>query len=162
MTGIVQTHTHFLRRDAFYATEKPYSLRFTPPTGFPRSNIKLEKRDIKIRNIRGSEPKPSFAEDGCSLVDLRTKMLYGDFDDEERIKEVYLKEVADCLKTFLGAHHVQIFEHTVRFSVLSCFRVGCLAHISRHREGEEASRHFPHINWRALQVQSTHLNRPRR
>ena len=36
-------------------------------------------------------------------------MTYGDFDDEERIKEVYLKEVADCLKTFLGAQHVQIF-----------------------------------------------------
>lgn len=48
-------------------------------------------------------------------------MEYEDFDDEERIKEVYLKEVANCLKTLLGARHVQIFEHTVGMCVLSCF-----------------------------------------
>lgn len=114
MTGNVQTYTHFLRRDPLYATEKPYSLRLTPPTGFPRTNIKLEKRDIKIRNIRGPGSKPSFEEDGCSLLDLRTEMQHADFDDEEKIKEIYLKEVANCLKTFLGAQHVQIFEHTVR------------------------------------------------
>jgi hypothetical protein len=117
MTGVVQTHTHFLRRDALYATEKSYSLRFSPPTGFPRTNIKLEKGDIQIRNVRGLEFKPSFAEDGYILLDLWTKMEYADFDNEERIKEVYLREVASCLKKFLGAHHVQTFEHTMRYSL---------------------------------------------
>ena len=152
MTGIVQTYTHFLRRDALYATEKPYSLRFTPPTGFPRTNIKLEKHDIKIRNIRGSGLKPSFTEDGCSLLDLRTEMQHADFDDEEKIKEIYLKEVSNCLKTFLSAQHVQIFEHTVRVSILNCSGVGVSCSRIASREGEEASRYFPHIYRTALQV----------
>jgi hypothetical protein len=49
-------------------------------------------------------------------------MEYEDFDNEDMIKEVYLKEVANCLKRFLGAQHVQIFEHTVRFSFLYFLR----------------------------------------
>lgn len=113
MTEAVLTHTHYLQRDKLYATEKPYSLRFTPPQGFPRANIRLEKRHIKIRDIR-ELPKPSFSEDGCTLLDLQTEMEYHDFDDEEKVKEVYLKEVANCLKAFLSAQHIQIFEHTVR------------------------------------------------
>jgi hypothetical protein len=115
MTETVQTHTHFLQRDKFYDTEKPYSLRFTPPEGFPRANIKLEKHNIKIRDIRdlSEHDRPSFQDDGCTLLDLRSKMEYEDFDDDEKVKEVYLREVADCLKGFLSAQHVQIFEHTV-------------------------------------------------
>lgn len=113
MTGVVHTNTHFLKRDELYNTEKPYSLRFTPSAGFPRSNIKLDKHDIDIHDIRGSQRSFNFEKDGIAILDFESKMLYEDYDDDAAVREVLLKEIANALKSFLGAQHVQIFEHIV-------------------------------------------------
>ena len=48
------------------------------------------------------------------IMPLETKMTYGDFDDEDKLTNIYLREVADKLRDELGAKHVHIFEHTVR------------------------------------------------
>ena len=109
---IVHSTTHYLARDKLYDTEKPFSLRFTAPEDFPRSNIKLEKHDIEVRDLRKSEMM-SFEKHGCTVVNLRSMMTHSDFDNDELVKEIYLKEVANYLKDFLDAQHVQIFEHTV-------------------------------------------------
>ncbi|KAL6715522.1 hypothetical protein ACLMJK_006483 [Lecanora helva] len=114
MTVTVHSYTHFLERHILYRTEKPYTLRFTPPQGFSRANIKLERHDIFIRDIRGVQQQPSYERDGVAIVALDTKMKYDDFDVEQKIKDVYLVEVVDLLKSVLQAQHVQIFEHTVR------------------------------------------------
>ncbi|KAI4157697.1 MAG: hypothetical protein LQ342_008083 [Letrouitia transgressa] len=114
MTATVHSYTHFLERHALYKTEKPYTLRFTPPEGFLRANIKLERHNIIVRDIRSTQQQPSYEHDGLAIVELDTKMMYDDFDDEARIKNIYLREVADLLKSVLHAQHVQIFEHTVR------------------------------------------------
>jgi len=41
-------------------------------------------------------------------------MTYEDFNDETKIDKVYLKEIAESLKSSLHACRVQIFEHLVR------------------------------------------------
>jgi hypothetical protein len=102
-----------LKRDEPYEVKKPYSLRFAPPEGIPRANIKLENHSIDIHDVRGSRSL-SFVKDGFAVLDFDSKMKYDDFDDEEIVKEIFLLEVADMLKSFLGAQHVQIFEHTIR------------------------------------------------
>ncbi|OMP83096.1 hypothetical protein BK809_0004477 [Diplodia seriata] len=109
----VQTHTHFLQRDALYDEEKPYSLRYTPPAGFPRANIKLERHGIRVRDVRPAKDDLSFERDGFEVIDFSSQMKYQDWDDDSKIKSVYLREVADRLRKALGACHVQIFEHTV-------------------------------------------------
>ncbi|KIX10280.1 uncharacterized protein Z518_01362 [Rhinocladiella mackenziei CBS 650.93] len=112
--NVVHSNTHFLKRDELYSTEKPYSLRFTPPEGFLRSNIKLEKHEIDIHDIRNHKSTLNFQRDGVAILDFESKMVYEDYDNEEVVKAVLLKEIANGLKVFLGGQHVQIFEHTVR------------------------------------------------
>jgi hypothetical protein len=51
------------------------------------------------------------------LDDFATQMKYSDYDDEDKIKAVYLRDVANRLKTLLNAQHVQIFEHTVSYTI---------------------------------------------
>jgi hypothetical protein len=111
---MIKTYTHFLNRDDLYNEEKPYSLRFAPPSGFPRSNIKLERHDVLIKDIRQEKGELSFSKDGFDVVNIPSAMSYDDFGDEKKVKALYLKEVAEALKQYLKADHVQVFEHTVR------------------------------------------------
>lgn len=112
--GQVQSYTHFLRRDKLYDGEKPYSLRFTPASGFPRANIMLDRREINIHDIRAEKDQLSCDSHGCFVWDFSSRMTYGDFDDKAKVRDVYLGEVADALRDRLGADKVQVFEHTVQ------------------------------------------------
>lgn len=110
----VITSMYFLQPQQLYATEKPYSLRFVPPEGFARSNIALEKHDdVEIRDVRPNVKTLSYQEHGFQIMPLKTSMSYDDFDDEAKLVNVYLREVANALRDELGAKHVHIFEHTV-------------------------------------------------
>jgi hypothetical protein len=53
-------------------------------------------------------------QDGIALLPFDSRMMYQDYDDEDIVQKILLKEIANALKKFLGAQHVQIFEHTVR------------------------------------------------
>jgi hypothetical protein len=109
---VVKSEVYFLKRNALYQEEKPYSLRFNPEGNFPRSNIELESREIEVRDVRPEVEALTFNKDKFAVIPLNSKMAYDDFDNEQKVRDVYLKEVADALKTFLGASLVQVFEHT--------------------------------------------------
>lgn len=111
---MLETHTHFLKRLPLYNEEKPYSLRYTPPAGFPRANIEVERQEIQIQDIRSRVASLSLAQDGCEILRIASRMKYEDYDDDEKTKAIYLREVAETLCRHLGAQRVQIFEHTVR------------------------------------------------
>lgn len=111
---MLNTHTHFLKRLPLYSEEKPYSLRYTPPSGFSRANIEVERHAILVEDIRPRLALLSLAKDGCEVLPIASRMEYTDFNDEEKTKAVYLHDVADLLCQRLGAQRVQIFEHTVR------------------------------------------------
>ncbi|KAJ4415699.1 hypothetical protein N0V82_007192 [Gnomoniopsis sp. IMI 355080] len=114
---MLTTHTHFLKRLPLYLEEKPYSLRYTPPSGFPRANIEVERHEIQVEDIRPSLASLTLEKDGCEVLRLEesSRMQYADFDNDETIKAVYLHEVAEALcRRLPGAQRVQVFEHTVR------------------------------------------------
>lgn len=111
---MLNTRTPFFKRLPLYSEEKPYSLRYTPPSGFPRANIEVEQHKILVDDVRPHLASLSLAKYGCKILPIASRMQYADFDDEESIKAVYLREVADLLCQHLGAQRVQIFEHTVR------------------------------------------------
>lgn len=113
MAAIVRSHTHFLKRDPLYNEEKPYSLRFTAPDGFPRANIKLDRHDLDVFDVRPKKDELSLESNGCFVWNFKSRMPYDDFDNEAKVREIYLVEVADGLRQRLGARQVQIFEHTV-------------------------------------------------
>jgi hypothetical protein len=112
---MIETSMHFLQRSDLYSTVKPYSLRFEPPEGFERSNIKLERReDLKIEDARPVIHNFSLDKQGFKIVNMDSKMTYEDFEDDAKIVDIYLSEIVDTLQKLFGASHVQIFEHTVR------------------------------------------------
>ena len=113
MPGCVQSYTHFLQRDSLYNEEKPYSLRYTAPDGFPRANIKLDRHNILVEDCRARKHDLSIEKTGCFIWNFETRMSYDDFDDTNKIKSIYLTDVAEGLCGMLGASKVQIFEHTV-------------------------------------------------
>lgn len=112
---MVQTSMHFLSRNDLYSTVKPYSLRFEPPEGFERSNITLERQEnLVVEDARATIEQFSLEKQGFAIMNLDSQMTYDDFEDDAKIVEVYLKEVANALRDLFGASQVQIFEHTVR------------------------------------------------
>ncbi len=106
---------HFLAPLDLYKGEKPYSLRFEPDeTDIPKTNVKLERHDdVYIEDIRGHEQELSLASDGFAIMKIHTSLTYDQFMDEQKITDIYLKEVADAVRDFTSAEYVQIFEHTV-------------------------------------------------
>lgn len=109
----IRTKAHFLARDDLYKTEKPYSLRFSPPAGFPRQSTKLEEHDIIARDARTLGPL-DFTVEGCTVLDIQSSMSYEDYNNTDQIHKIYLNEVAIRLRKFFNASKVQIFEHRVR------------------------------------------------
>lgn len=154
---IASSYTHFLKRDPLYDHEKPYSLRFTAPEGFRRANILLEKHAIRVRDIRDSRQQPSLEKDGCALLNFHSTMRYSDFDSEIRIKDTYLKEVANTLKTLLQAQHVQIFEHTVCYPPILYNNRKSL-----HIAGSQTPSDIPDLNRSTISIQSAYQHSTRR
>jgi len=109
----VHADIHFLAEDELYEEEKPYSLRYEPEGDYARTNINIEKHEgIEIHDLRGLEF--SFEKNGFTVMNLESKMKYEDWDDPEKVVEIYLREVSSSLKKLLGARHVQIFDHLLR------------------------------------------------
>ena len=118
----VQTQVYFLKQDPKYDDEKPYSLRYTPPDGFPRANVLLECHDVMVEDIRPIRDSLSIETNGFAIMNYNTAMCYDDFDDEDKVKTIYLRELSEALRTYLKATRVQIFEHTV--TQASPFEIG--------------------------------------
>jgi len=113
--GTITASMNFLTKDTRYNKERPYLLIYEPPEGFPKSNIKLENHaDLQLTDLRGHEDKFSLRNDGFQITSIRSKLSGEDYDDEDLVKNIYLKEVADAVREMFGAHKVQIFEHLVR------------------------------------------------
>ena len=104
---------NFLAHDSLYDEEKPYLLKFDPPSGFPQSNYNIDTKQQLIQDIRGREKHFSITKNGFAIMSLHTELSYEDFDDDKKLREVYFPEVADALRKLLGAFRVQIFEHLV-------------------------------------------------
>lgn len=118
MAQTVTASMYFLSREALYEKEKPYYLDYYPPNNFPRSNAVLEKFDeLQIEDIRDELEDLSLSENGFFLAQIDSALTYDDFDDNDKIAKVYLKEVADTLIQKLGASRVQIYDFIVSSTV---------------------------------------------
>ncbi|KAL3426804.1 hypothetical protein PVAG01_00313 [Phlyctema vagabunda] len=115
MFSRVRTTMNFLAREELYKYEKPYLLIFEPPEGFPRTNIRLDKRkDVILEDIRGREDKFSLAQHGFQLLKIESSLRAQDFEDDQQVTSTYLPEVAEALRKLLNASRVQVFEHLLR------------------------------------------------
>lgn len=136
------TTINFIQKDELYLEEKPYLLTYEAPHGFPRTNIKLDERVIAVEDVRGHENEFTINKNGFTIMQVNTKLSYEDFNDDDLVKQVYLKEVAEALKSLLGASRVQVFEHIVRKIVLSMFYYRC-RHVLRVNQVRKRHPLFP-------------------
>jgi len=92
--------------------EPAYQYVYNPPEGVPKNNIGLDTKPVIVHDARGREAE--FTTDTSGFQFVKHVSAEKEFDDEERIKAVYLKEVEDLLKKETGAKRIFIFDHTIR------------------------------------------------
>ncbi|PCH36564.1 hypothetical protein WOLCODRAFT_28657 [Wolfiporia cocos MD-104 SS10] len=95
--------------------EAPYTYAYQAPEGTPRTNIGTDSHPVVVHDVRGREEEFSLDKTGFQFVKHVSQEK--EFDDEERIKTVYYKEVEELLKNTVGAKRVYIFDHTIRRKV---------------------------------------------
>jgi hypothetical protein len=116
----IKTEFWFLERTERHDEEKPYKLRYDPGPHTSRTNCtNVRVEDITVSNIRGHEHKFTMETDGFAIAHLDSKLLPGEFDDEEKVKEVYYAELREFLGKKFGAKRVEVLEHGVCSSNLS-------------------------------------------
>jgi len=92
--------------------EPPFQYVFDPPEGTPKNNIGADPHETVIHDVRGKEDTVSLDTTGHQFI--KHVSAEKDFLDEDRIKDVYYKEVEELLKKEVGAKRVFIFDHTIR------------------------------------------------
>ncbi|KAM3413648.1 hypothetical protein BST61_g10341 [Cercospora zeina] len=117
MSGDIRTETYYADRDDKFLQEKPYELKFLPQEDFPLSNMTWSRYDgIHVTDIRGHEDQYNAQEHGFQLAPMRTTLAYEDFDEPQKVEEVYMKEAAECLRSKLNAARVLAFDCNIRKS----------------------------------------------
>lgn len=94
--------------------ETPYNFVHEPPAGKLRSNVGIDKHDVVVRDARGKQEEYGLSLDTSGFQYVSHVSEEKEFNDEERIKNVYYKEVEELLKKEAGAKRVFIFDHTIR------------------------------------------------
>jgi len=110
----LEASIYFLENNEIYRTEKPYHLQY-PISGVERSNLRTQKNEhIPIRDLRGREDEIGFENNGIAILEMETSMTYEEFNDKEKLKNVYCEEVGNALLQYTGAKEVQIYDFDVR------------------------------------------------
>ncbi|KAJ4307475.1 hypothetical protein N0V84_012708 [Fusarium piperis] len=107
----VQSSVYFLERSERWKTEKPYVLNYVPELPAVRSNSSLESKNIDVEDIRGRETEFTYSKNGFFVLPLDCSMTPEDYDDDAKVKQIYLKQVGDSVKEALGASRVQIYDY---------------------------------------------------
>ena len=121
--GDVFATIFFLQRNEVWQTTKSYNLAFESDT-VPPSNIKTETlNNVLVRDLRGIEHNFTFERNGFAVLEVESAMTYKDFDDIDSIKEVYCREMGQCLLDYMQAVSVQIFDVQVMLALQSVWQV---------------------------------------
>ncbi|EKM50055.1 uncharacterized protein PHACADRAFT_264555 [Phanerochaete carnosa HHB-10118-sp] len=94
--------------------EPPHIYIIDAPAGKKRDNIGREPHDVVIHDARGKEKEYDLSLDTSGFQFVKHVSQEKEFDDDERVKNVYYKEVEELLKKETGAKRVFVFDHTLR------------------------------------------------
>ena len=76
-------------------------------TGLHEGEDKID--GLLIRDLRGS-----FKKNGFTVLEMYSAMSYEDFNDRQKIHDIYCKEIAAGLEEYMGTSSVYIFNINVR------------------------------------------------
>ncbi|KAH8104736.1 hypothetical protein BXZ70DRAFT_922158 [Cristinia sonorae] len=92
--------------------EAPYQYVYDPPAGKEPHNLGSDPHPVVVRDARVNESDFTLDKNGFQFVKHVSQEK--DFVDDEKIKDVYYKEVEEILRKEAGAKRVFIFDHTIR------------------------------------------------
>ena len=108
----ITSQLSFLSRDDKFYREKPYILRFRPEDGFPMQNTTISEANISLTDIR-YQPPPEYRLSGLGVIGFETGMQYEDFDNHEKITNIYLQELEAKLVEYFPGSTVDFVSYLV-------------------------------------------------
>lgn len=116
--GSIDTEMRFLEPWEVLRYGNPY-IRTEPAPGYPRTNLSLDKKKVRVHNARPVQS--AFSLDGSGFEFVKdaaggsTQMLAGICSsDKSQVETMYYEHVQSLVKQVTGADRVIIFDHTVR------------------------------------------------
>ena len=109
----VQTTLNYYKPLGDPSEEAYRYIYLTPPVGRLEHNLGEDPHPVVVHDARGREAEFSLDKNGFQFVNYPSAEK--EFDNDERIKEVYYPEVEKILKEVAGAKRVFIFDHTLRY-----------------------------------------------
>ncbi|OPB40709.1 hypothetical protein A0O28_0007890 [Trichoderma guizhouense] len=114
MATAISASFFFLQHDVKWDKEKPYHVLFNPPEGLEKSNLNLQQvNNIIVNDVRELDSLPTIEKNGFTLIKIDTGLLTSDeFDDNQKVANIFLQRAAAAVKEALGAHRIQFFDTT--------------------------------------------------
>ncbi|KAL9104085.1 MAG: hypothetical protein Q9163_000937 [Psora crenata] len=109
----VSSSLKFCKQDPRWSYEKAFSLSYNPPPGVEKSNVEHESVNLTLTDVRPHKDSLSLDREGFQIVDLESKLEYGDFYDKGQVQRVFAEELRGMLLNLLGAKGV-FFHETIR------------------------------------------------
>ncbi|KAI0266422.1 hypothetical protein BC834DRAFT_874478 [Gloeopeniophorella convolvens] len=107
------TLNYYLPTDG--GAEPAFNYVCAPPPGVSQRNYTDEAHPVVVHDVRGTPLEDGASLDKQGFQFVKYPSAETTFDDNERIREVYYKEIeALLLKILPGAQRVFVFDHTVR------------------------------------------------
>ena len=95
------------------SNEPPFRIVSQTPTS-EADNADTEPHEVVIRDARGREKSDGLSLDTSGFQFAHHVSQERDFNDEEKVKTIYYKEIEELLKKETGAKRVFVFDHTIR------------------------------------------------
>ena len=111
----IATDIYHLQELPRYASEKPYTMRYVPEGAVAVSNVEREKHLVSVKDIRSdiAEREYSLDKNGFTICHLDTQMQYEDYDDHDKITNVYLPELESKLQSYFPGSSVDFVSYLV-------------------------------------------------
>ena len=125
LMGKVQANIHFLAPNSQYKLERPYILRYSldgqPHSDgtIPSTNVSFQSYRVVVHDLRSSGPAglQDYEIDGVAILRFSSALSYEDFQDHNKVRQVYLEELTQHVKIRLGATQVFVIPHLIETEV---------------------------------------------
>ncbi|KAI5363852.1 Putative hydroxylase/desaturase AsaB [Septoria linicola] len=94
--------------------EKAYHMMYGDDGPIPRTNITRIWRQTRFENVRNQMGALSFDRHGIAIHELHTAMTYQDYGCDQKVRDIYFRELEQHLQQFLGASKVEVFRYAIR------------------------------------------------
>jgi hypothetical protein len=109
----ISTGIYHLQELPDYGSEKPYTMRYVPEGTVPVTNVQREQHMVTVDDMRHAKCEYTLDRNGFMVADLHTETVYEDFDNKERIEQVYFAELRAILSKQFPESNIDFVSYLV-------------------------------------------------